>query len=175
MGALRESGLVRSESLPVEVESPSGRSDGRWELWRKLRSRTTAGTDAQWSPFTVTRVYDFTTNSAVYAQRVEVSFDARLSLRGVVGTLRRLWPRLRQADWLRQTHPLGARKLALVEFVCLKMAPDTGWREMLAAWNARHPKWPYHSVRAFQGEFRRAEKSLTAGVVLLPAGSSRVS
>ena len=32
---------------------------------------------------------------------------------------------------------------------------------MLALWNARYPQWTMRSVRGFQGEFRRAEASLT--------------
>lgn len=161
--ALEESGLLRSETLAVEVDSPAGRSDGRWELWRALRWRVLADNDddRRWSPFEATHVYDFMATPALHAQRIELSFDARLSLGAVLGTLRRLWPRMREAGWLQQTHPLGARKLALVEFVCLKTAPDTDWREMLATWNDRHAKWAFRSVRGFQGEFRRAEKSLT--------------
>lgn len=158
--ALRESGLLRAEGLQVEVESPSGRRDGRWELWRKLRACAGVAPDGQWSPFTLTRIYDFTADPALHAQRVEVSFDARLSLGSVVANLRRLWPGLRRAGWLRQSHPLGARSLALVEFVCTEMEPDTTWRAMLAAWNERYPLWRYRDARSFEKAFRRAEGSL---------------
>ena len=159
--ALRESNLLHGEALPIEPEQPAGRADGRWQLWRALRARATGEEDHRWSAFTVARVYDFTGTPALQSQRIEVSFDARLSLGSVVGTLRRLWPRMREAEWLRQTHPLGARKLALLEFVCLEMAPDSDWRTIQTLWNERYPQWAIRSVRGFQSEFRRAEASLT--------------
>lgn len=161
IAALSEFGALHLDRPLVELQSPSGRRDGRWELWQKLRCQAGAVADPQWSPFTATRVYDFTAEPALQAQRVELSFDARLSLGSVVGTLRRLWPRLREAGWVRQSHPLGARKLALVEFVCAEMAPDTSWRVILTAWNERYRRWPYRSVRGFEGDFHRAEESLT--------------
>ena len=159
--ALRESELLRGEARAIEPEQPAGCSDGRWELWRALRARATAEDDQRWGAFTVARVYDFMATPALQSQRIEVSFDARLSLGSVVGTLRRLWPRMRKASWLCQTHPLGARKLALLAFVCLEMAPDSDWRMMQALWNERYPQWAMRSVRGFHSEFRRAEKSLT--------------
>ncbi len=159
--ALRESELLRGEARAIEPEQPAGRSDGRWELWRALRARATAEDDQRWGAFTVARVYDFMATPALQSQRIEVSFDARLSLGSVVGTLRRLWPRMRKAGWLCQSHPLGARKLALLAFVCLEMAPDSDWRVMQALWNERYPQWAMRSVRGFHSEFRRAEKSLT--------------
>jgi hypothetical protein len=153
--------MWRTDTVLVEVESGRGGPDGRWDLWRKLRGRAQGDPDHDWSPFTVTQVHDLTVHPALRGRRVEVSFDARLSLAAVVGNLRRLWPKLRAAGWVSQTHRLGARKLALLEFVSLEMAPDTPWRTMLEGWNERHPRWRYRRVEAFEREVRRAEESLT--------------
>jgi hypothetical protein len=92
--------------------------------------------------------------------RVTVEFDARLSLRAVMGQLRELWPLLRKRRWVRYTKDLGDRKVELVRFVCETM-PDATWRERFGAWQSARPEWPYPSAQAFASDFHRAEQSLT--------------
>jgi hypothetical protein len=94
------------------------------------------------------------------AQAVHVTFDHRMSYRALVRAFGQIWPDLRDAGIVRQTRPLGERKLSLVRFVCLAM-PDASWRERLVAWNDENPGWLLPDTRALITELHDAEKSLT--------------
>ena len=83
-----------------------------------------------------------------YGEAVVIGVDAR---DGYVAT----------SGWTRGTRPLEKRALALVRFVCLGTPAGSTWRERRGAWNKAHPAWNYPEVRAFERDFRRAERQLS--------------
>jgi len=167
LSALERSGLVpRQEVLPLSDDddppAPAGRRDGRWALWRDLRRRSGAPND-DWHPLRVALVVD-NTNPVLQSTRVELSFDSRLSQGALIGEIRRLWPRLRAAHWVKAARVLGARAEALLRFVCLEGQPDTPWEKMIEGWNAKYPEWQHGGPQArwaFSKEVRRHEEQLT--------------
>jgi hypothetical protein len=158
---LHAAGLLRTDAYAADVEAPIGRPDGRWDLWGELRSRANLEETPAWAPMTVRRVLNATGEPAISDQRVEVSFDHRLSQGAVVAAIRKLWPRLADSGWVRRTQPLRDRNSALIRFVCLEVEPGTSWRAMFEAWNAAHPAWGFGNVRDFQSAFHRVEEDLT--------------
>lgn len=158
---LQAAGFVTAEIMAdADPEPRPGATDPRWSLWRDLRAA--GGAAADWQPFQLRRVFDVSTdNPALLADRVEVSFDHRLSRRAVVAALEKAWPRLSEAGWIRATRTMEARAAALVRFVCLENPPGTPWRTLMAYWNSRYPRWSHKSPRDFESRFRRAEQQLT--------------
>lgn len=157
---LRDSGLFGNETeSDTDPEARPGVTDPRWALWRDLR----AGSDQPegWQPLTATRVLDGSTRAGLSSDRVEVSFDCRMSQAAVLSSLRKLWPRIISAGWVRPTKTVETRAAVIVRFVCLEQPPGTSWRDMMGAWNATHPTWAHADVRDFERRFRRAEKQLT--------------
>jgi hypothetical protein len=160
---LRAAGLLRTDAYVADGEAPIGRSDGRWDLWLELRNRANPEETPEWVPMTVRRVFNATGEPAIGDNRVELSFDHRLSQGAVVAAIRKLWPRLAASGWVHRTKRLADRNIALIRFVCLEVEPGTSWRAMLAAWNAARPAWSFGNVRDFQSAFHRVEKDLTDG------------
>ena len=75
--------------------------------------------------------------------------------------LRRTWPQLTKAGWVRRTRPLSVRNVALMRHVCLESVPGTSWRNLLKEWNRKWPDWTAKDVHGFHAAFRRAEQELT--------------
>lgn len=159
LAALSRSGLLGEEMPLEEWRESTSRHGDRWQLWAELRSALSGSDD--WAPFTLTRVIDATAEPALSATRVEISFDARLPRTAVVSMLRRTWPQLIKAGWVRRTRPLSVRNVALMKHVCLESEPGTSWRNLLKEWNRKWPDWTVKDVRGFHAAFGRAEKELT--------------
>lgn len=96
------------------------------------------------------------------SQWVTLRFDHRLSQRQLSIHLKKLWPALAQRRLVRHTKKLGARKAALVALVCIELPPGLTWQARCEAWNEAPPTpGGYASTRAFESDFRAAEKSIT--------------
>jgi hypothetical protein len=70
---------------------------------------------------------------------ISVVFDARVSLRALIATLRETWPTLAERGIVRRhrNRALGRRKIELLRFVCLADdATEQTWEDRLAGWNA---------------------------------------
>jgi hypothetical protein len=158
---LEASGYEGLEVLTDPNPDPNARtSDLRWSLWRDLREK--ASQAEGWQPVVVRRVFDVSSSGGLCSDRVEVSFDHRLSQAAVMASIRRLWPRLSTAGWVRSTKTMEKRADSLIRFVCLGSVPDTPWRSMLDTWNATFPhEWKHKHVRDFTSRFHRAEEQLT--------------
>jgi hypothetical protein len=155
---LRGYRLYRVTALP-KTET----ADRRWQLLRDLdadfRTASAEAIDA-WEPLHVTGQF-IDPNREPPAQRLVISFDHRLSKRALIAIIHRQWSSWRRAGWVRQTHPLGALKLALINHVCRVCEPGATWDERLDLWNDAHLQWRYPDRRPFQSAFRSAEESLT--------------
>lgn len=148
---------------PAEVPE-----DERWPLLAdlgrafdvKFRGMPVADEYHGFVPMTVRHYAD--TASYPPSQRIQIDFDARMSLATVLATIRREWKnRFKPQGWVHPTRRQGERAPALLRFVCLE-SPDTAtWRERMEEWNERFPHWSFKDVRAFQAAFRRAEEQLT--------------
>ncbi len=149
-----------------EVLEPRSIDDPRWQLLADLDQEyesvgaDTAAVRSTWRPLWVVqrspkRDYPFP------SVRVVVDFDYRLSLSAIMGSLRELWPVMRQRGWVHATRPIDEGNLALVRFVCLETPPGSTWQMRLATWNSAHPERPFPDERRFQAAFRRAEVQLT--------------
>lgn len=164
---LQENGCYPSSGgktgLPADVPA-----DQRWQLLAdlgqafnaKFHGMPVADEFHGFEPMTVRRYED--DSSYPPSQRVQIDFDARMSLTTVLTIIRREWTnRFRPQGWVRPTRRQGDRALALVRYVCLE-SPDTAtWRERMEEWNRSFPAWTFKDVRAFQAAFRRAEEQLT--------------
>ena len=93
--------------------------------------------------------------------RVRVDFDRRMSLRAVIGELRRHWPALRRAGLLQQTRAPSPKTTALIRFICLEAGLGASWPERWELWNRMHPRWTFETVRAFTSQFHRVEEGQT--------------
>ncbi|NTW28883.1 MAG: hypothetical protein HGA39_05905 [Coriobacteriia bacterium] len=150
----------------IEEHAPTdgqGEPDGRWPLLAELGNRIIAETSegVVVAPLTfASRTLDLGIVPSC-SERIEVSFDNRLSLDALIRQLRSVWPELNKRGWLRRTRPWGARKLALVRFVCLESPRSDTWRKRLETWNMRYPDWAYLSPQAIASDFHKAEQSLT--------------
>lgn len=159
---LKVAGVIGEASYRV---SPAPASDGRWALLQELNAtyhdaQPEAPGSGEWDPIEVSRVV-LSLDTYPPSTQVILRFDSRLSLQGLTNQLRRLWPDLIRRGWTRRTRPLEKRALALVRFVCLGTPAGSTWRERRGAWNKAHPAWNYPDVRAFERDFRRAERQLS--------------
>lgn len=158
--ALRSAGLT-SEAHVFPHEPPD---DRRWALLADLDQAAHGGRDA-WPPLVVetSRDVGFYVGDGPPSLRREVraAFDNRVSLRQFEKGMREIWSDLRQLGLVRQTRPLGDRKLALLRFVCLTASVDASWSERRQAWNEAHPDWEFQDNRALTTAVHDAEKSLT--------------
>lgn len=162
---LRRVGLPAADAGERIEATPS--DDRRWQLVAELHAAANPGSPA-WPVLTVTtkRPVGFYTGEAPepMGRTVEIAFDHRLSFRALVFQLRRLWPELLKAGFVRRTRPLDDRTIALLRFVCLESPPGTSWRKRWEAWNQRwrdRPEWRFKDTRALTTAFHRAERQLT--------------
>lgn len=149
---------------PATSSGSSGSSDPRWQLWKDLREA--AGVSPGWEPFVMRRIMDVSTdNPALLSDRVEISFDCRMSKEGLKSSIEKCWPRLTAVEWVRKRRRMESRAADLIRHVCLENDPGTTWKALLAGWKVkyqkRHTQRNYKSEWAFQSDFHRAEQQLT--------------
>ena len=159
---LRASGL---DPNPAEVISSPASANQRWQLLQELNAayhdaNPEAFGSRDWQPLSISRMV---LNLDVHptTSGMTISLDSRISLKALMTELRRVWPHLLEAGWIRRSRPLGPQVLALARFVCLEATSGTTWRARMEAWNESHSRWRYHDVRKFERRFRRAEKELS--------------
>jgi hypothetical protein len=147
--------------------------DSKWQLIRRLRAReaelsqhfAAPGLPDDERPFEPVELMGSSVelDREPGSQWVTLRFDHRLSQRQLSVQIKELWPSLAQRRLVRRTSKLGPRKAALVAFVCIELPPGRTWQLRYEGWNSTHSplNGGYASARAFQREFRAAEKSIT--------------
>jgi hypothetical protein len=144
-----------TKTLGTRDDSPS--DDPRWALLGELYG-------PGWAPISYEPLLELSDSGIPGRQAVLVRIDHRVSVRSVVTSLKKQWPKLTAAGIVRRTRRMGERPIALLRFVCVQSKQDQSWRERWLAWNRKYSRkgeWKFENLRAFHTAFQTAEKRLT--------------
>jgi hypothetical protein len=159
---LRAAGLSSAliEAVPLEP------ADGRWALLSELDA-VGYSSELPWSAISVTTTYPVGFNLGGNPPRrssVELTIDHQVSLRTLIRSLRKSWPRFYSTGMMRRSRPLGERSVALLRHVCLDSPLGTDSKTWLTTWNRkwpRRPAWRFNNVRELVTALHRSEAELT--------------